>query len=153
MATVVRRVSPGNAAARAAASAPPPPPPARRVVGKPTPQTRRAATSTEVVGKGFIATSVKDRVSTYHEEEKEVEVLRERFTDDDPPAHVRVGAGVTINLGNYESLRIDCAVTIPCSRNRLDECYEVASEFVVEKINAEESAWTGNAQRRKGGKI
>lgn len=152
MATVVRRVSTGNAAARAAASAPPPPPVTRRITGSPTPQTR-ASTRTEVVGKGFVATSVKDKVSTYHEAEKEVEVLRETFTDDNPPAHVRVGAGVTINLGNFESLRIDCAVTIPCSRDRLDEAYEIASEFVVEKINEEESAWTGNAQRRKGGKI
>ena len=44
-------------------------------------------------------------------EKREVIEVRQFMTD---PAFVRVSAGVTKNLGNYESLRVDVAVTAPC---------------------------------------
>lgn len=133
--TTLRRVRPANAVARAA-SVPPLPAQPRRV--------------TEEAGKGFVGTSVKDRAGVYYENHQEVEVLRATFTEADPAAFVRVGAGLTINLDNYESLRIDCAVTIPCRRDQLDEGYQIASDFVSDKINEEQTNWLGQAQVKKG---
>ena len=115
----------------------------RRIRPTPAPV---AASRTEHRGTGFVRTEVKDRTSVYHEEDREVEILREMFADDDPPAHVKVGAGLTINLGNFESLRVDCAVTIPCHRSRIQEAYQLGSDFVSEAISNEQTNWLGSAK-------
>lgn len=95
------------------------------------------------MGRGFVSTQVKRKSEVYHEEDKEVEVLRSIFTDNEQPALVKVGAGMTINLGNFESLRIDCGVTIPCHPHDIERAYEVASNFVADRIADEQTAWTG----------
>ena len=46
------------------------------------------------------------------EEEKRKSIEVRKFETD--PAYVRVNAGVTKNLGNYESLRVDVSLTVPC---------------------------------------
>jgi len=76
------------------------------------------------------------------------------FDESDPPAYVRVGGGLTINQGNFESLRIDCSVSIPCKRDSIEEAYIIASDFVADKIAEEQTAWlgTGNVQTRKSKK-
>lgn len=102
-------------------------------------------------GHGYVSTSVTDSKTrnTYYEEQREVEVLQETFSEEDPAAFVRVGAGMTINLQNYESLRIDCAVTIPCKRGSLKEAYEIASDFVADRISEEQVNWLGTAEKTK----
>lgn len=143
--TPTRRMRPGIAAARGAtamAEASPAQP-----AKPPMKSSRPPSITTEERGHGFVSTSVKDRQGTYYEDHKEVEVLKETFSEEDPPAHVRMGAGMTINLDNYESLRIDCAVTIPCHRDRLQEAYEIASAFVADRINDEQVNWLGSAEK------
>lgn len=129
-----RRMRPATASARGAANTPTPSTPKKTIEAK---------------GRGFVSTSVKDRESTYHESHREVDVLNEMFTPEDPPASVMVGGGLTINLGNFESLRIDCQVTLPCRRDRLKEVYEIASEFVMARIDEEQIAWSGQADKQK----
>jgi hypothetical protein len=109
----------------------------------------KATTNTEERGHGYVSTSVKDKHSTYYEQHREVEVLQETFSEEDPAAFIRVGAGMTINLDNYESLRIDCAVTIPCKRGSLKEAYDIASDFVADRINEEQVNWLGTAEKVK----
>lgn len=108
--------------------------------------------STEERGHGYVRSEVKDREGVYHEAEREVEVLRARFTEDDPPAFVKVSAGLTINMGNFESLRIDCAVTLPCSRGDLAEAHQIASDFVAERISEEQTNWLGGGNEKTRGK-
>lgn len=107
---------------------------------------------TEERGHGYVRSEVKDRGGVYHEAEREVEVLRARFTEDDPPAFVKVSAGLTINMGNFESLRIDCAVTLPCKRGDLSEAHQIASDFVAERISEEQTNWLGGGNEKTRGK-
>jgi hypothetical protein len=138
MAQPIRRVQPAHAAARAAAARPATPPqPVRR---------------TEEVGRGFVSTQVKDRGGVYHETDREVEVLRATFSESDPAAFVRVGAGLTINMQDYNSLRIDCAVTIPCLRGDIEAAHRIAADFVADKIAEEEANWLGQGNGKAQGK-
>lgn len=142
----VRRMRTETAVARGAAKADKEPQEAQQR------EVKSSRKNNEERGHGYVSASVKDKHSTYYENHREVEVLREMFSDEDPPAHIRVGAGMTINLDNYESLRIDCAVTIPCNRERLQEAYEIASEFVAERISEEQVNWLGVADKTRSGK-
>lgn len=52
------------------------------------------------------------------------------------PARVRVSGGVTENMGNYSSIRVDVSVELPCLPNEVDigHAYEVAARLVEDKI-------------------
>ena len=132
MATTRRRLRPAAAASRGEANR------------------AQQSRTTEERGTDFVRTEVKDRQGVYYEVDREVEVLRETFSEDNPPAFVKVGAGLTINLGNFESLRIDCSVTVPCGRERLKEGHEIASQFVADRISEEQTNWLGGADKTRG---
>ena len=50
------------------------------------------------------------------------------------PAYVEVRAGVTKNQGNYESLRLDVGVKIPCYVEEITEVEKQASEWVDDRM-------------------
>lgn len=54
------------------------------------------------------------------------------------PAYVRVNAGMTKNMGNFESLRLDVSLTVPCYAEEVDDVFpDVAdrvSEFLEEEL-------------------
>jgi hypothetical protein len=47
---------------------------------------------------------------------------------------ITVGGGRTLNLGNYESARVDVSVTVPCDPDSLNDAYEYGSDWVSDKI-------------------
>lgn len=56
------------------------------------------------------------------------------------PAYVRVGLGVTINLGNFESARCDVGLTLPCYVEEIQDAYVTAwnlAEIEIQKQTAE----------------
>jgi len=53
---------------------------------------------------------------------------------------VRVGVGLTINIGNFESCRLDVALELPCISEDAEEAYGVAKAFVDTKLEAERDA-------------
>lgn len=53
------------------------------------------------------------------------------------PAYVRISHGMTSNMGNFESLRIDVAVTMPCYREDVDETRARISDYVAECLESE----------------
>jgi hypothetical protein len=53
------------------------------------------------------------------------------------PAYLRVNAGVTKNLGNFESLRVDVAITMPCYREMLDETFDIMADKVAVLLGGE----------------
>lgn len=59
-------------------------------------------------------------------------------------AQVKIGVGGTYNLGNYESLRIEVSVTVPCAIEDVDKAVVLASEFVGDKLQEEEEVWMGS---------
>ena len=52
------------------------------------------------------------------------------------PAVVRRGYGMTMNLGNFESARIDISIEVPCYVEDVHLADKWAAEFVEERIKA-----------------
>jgi len=46
------------------------------------------------------------------------------------PAYVRVNAGMTKNMGNYESLRVDVSLTLPCYPEEVDKVFPLVADKV-----------------------
>jgi len=60
------------------------------------------------------------------------------------PAYAEASLGLTINLGNYESLRIDVGARIPCYKEELVEAHQevfriIESELIRRKREIEET--------------
>lgn len=53
------------------------------------------------------------------------------------PAQVQVSYGLTMNLGNYESARIDVLVLVPCYREEIEDAYTWARDMATTKVAAE----------------
>lgn len=53
------------------------------------------------------------------EDRREEEFDSEVFQTD--PAYVRVAHGVTKSIGDYESLRVDVAITMPCYKEQVED--------------------------------
>lgn len=66
------------------------------------------------------------------EEEEDVTVEVHEFATE--PAYVRASAGVTKNLGNYESLRVDVSMTVPCYAEEAEEIYKGAADKVYDLL-------------------
>jgi len=47
---------------------------------------------------------------------------------------IEVSGGRTINLGNYESARVDICITVPCGPGTLESAYKFATEWVDQKM-------------------
>jgi len=59
------------------------------------------------------------------------------INDGEAYAKVKFGYGLTINLGNYESARIDVGVELPCLPAATDNAFDKAREMVEKIITAE----------------
>jgi hypothetical protein len=53
------------------------------------------------------------------------------------PASITVKAGVTINLGNYESGRVDVMLTMPCYPEEIDQVYIDVKDWVDSRVDHE----------------
>jgi hypothetical protein len=54
---------------------------------------------------------------------------------DQPTCNVGVKAGVTRNLGNYNSVRVDVSLYMPCYPAELEEVYIFAQTWVDDKLS------------------
>jgi len=76
------------------------------------------------------------------ESEKETEVWKEKRieakTFESEPAHAGAKFGLTLNIGNYESIRVDATVTLPCypeeMRAALEEAFRIAESTVKAEV-------------------
>lgn len=62
----------------------------------------------------------------------------------DHVAEVDVRYGMTINLGNFESARLDIGVKLPCYAEERDEALVAARAFVEEEMRAQVSKIKAN---------
>lgn len=53
------------------------------------------------------------------------------------PANISVKAGITINLGNYESGRVDVMLSMPCYPEEIDGVYEDVKGWVDSRVEHE----------------
>lgn len=58
---------------------------------------------------------------------------------DEPLANVGFRASMTKNLGNYESVRIEISVYMPCAarQKQIDKAYEYVKGYVEDRMEAE----------------
>lgn len=58
---------------------------------------------------------------------------------DVPAIHARVSvtAGQTVNMGNYETVRISVSVDYPCALPEVNATYDMLKEFVQTKLGTE----------------
>ncbi len=52
------------------------------------------------------------------------------------PAEVEAKMGLTINLGNYESLRVDVGVKMPCYKEEIEKAHVLAFQLVEKELFA-----------------
>ena len=50
------------------------------------------------------------------------------------PATVEAEVGMTVNLGNYESLRITAGVRLPCYKEEIEPAYKLAFDLAQAKM-------------------
>lgn len=105
------------------------------------PRTRGSRTTTVVQSRTIAKGQKVERTLSAGEEELRTPA-DQRVTTIAHPALVRVGIGTTVNMENYEFLRIDVSVTLPCHPEDIEDTYIRASEFVGEKLTEEENLWT-----------
>lgn len=67
-------------------------------------------------------------------ETTEEKVIVKTYPDSVPLASVSVEGSITKNLGNYESLRIQASITLPCAVSETDRAYEEAWRQVEEQL-------------------
>lgn len=142
MATI-RRLQPAQAAARGAAARA-----AATVSSKPAPRTRPTEVAVEH-GKSFQTTSMSHRKQLLQETSSTDRILTRVFEDGEKPAYCRMGFGTTINMGDFNSLRIDVGVTLPCLPSEVDETLELAAEYCQKKLEDEEVLWLGASNKTK----
>jgi hypothetical protein len=56
------------------------------------------------------------------------------------PAMVEIGYGLTLNIGNYESARIDVRISLPCYREETDDAFSFAKKWTEDRIQTEVKA-------------
>jgi hypothetical protein len=51
------------------------------------------------------------------------------------PARVSVKYGVTLNMGNYESSRVDVLVEVPCYKEDIDEVFSMIADYTEDLVS------------------
>ena len=87
--------------------------------------------------------SARGEATAQHATNEKVPAVTEHPT----PAYVTVGGGVTIPLRQYESIRCEVRISMPCDPNwqAADETYRQCTEFVDAKIKQEIELAAGDA--------
>ena len=78
--------------------------------------------------KGVVTTQAKNGM------ENEQQIPMGGVVIEGEPTTVMVKLGYTKNLGNYESMRIDVSLAVPCHEDEVDEKFEEIREWVDDKI-------------------
>lgn len=81
-------------------------------------------------GKAFVSTSSK--AGETHEEFN----LKEGDAYEGPTCSVGFKVGYTKNLGNYESMRIDVSVNMPCYPSEMQDVFAFCKQWVDDKMDA-----------------
>jgi hypothetical protein len=63
------------------------------------------------------------------------------------PAKVNFALGLTLNLGNFESARIDIGIVAPCYKEESEAAYVFAKEWVEKKLSSEVQEVRSNTKR------
>lgn len=67
----------------------------------------------------------------------------EVFKFETDPAYVRVSAGVTRQIRDYESLRVDVAISMPCYKEQVQDTFNEVRERVADFLEQEVNEYLG----------
>lgn len=71
-------------------------------------------------------------------EEHETWILETRtFPPESPPTYVDLTMGLTKNLGDFQSARMDLRIAAPCLPEEVDDYYERAKKWITIKLKKE----------------
>lgn len=56
------------------------------------------------------------------------------------PAYVKVALGMTVNLGDFESARMDVSLSVPCYQEEVTQVYPKVQKWVEDRVSAEVDA-------------
>lgn len=57
-------------------------------------------------------------------------------TFQDDPCKVLVKVGATLNMGDYNSVRLDVGLSVPCNHAEIDEVFGFAKTWVDDRLNS-----------------
>jgi hypothetical protein len=80
--------------------------------------------------------------SVGNEEEESTETLAVQQFETEP-AYVRVNAGVTKNVGEYESLRVDVSISAPCYKEEVDDIIPIVGDVVADHLDKQVNLFMG----------
>lgn len=61
-------------------------------------------------------------------------VVHQGILTNTEPCLIKVGGGQTINIGNFESVRLDVSLSMPCEKSEIEATYDYASDWVSTKL-------------------
>ena len=99
------------------------------------PQNNKSAPDSAHSTVTVIRTYKDSRARKRHDETTEDRLEVHKFVT--KPASVRVAVGGTFNLGNFESLRYDVTVELPCYREEVEATYDEALAMCNERLQSE----------------
>jgi hypothetical protein len=67
------------------------------------------------------------------------------------PAYVRASFGLTINMGNYESVKCDISVSLPCYVEEIPEALAIAQKLAEEEVSRQQRIVKGKEDPDKEG--
>lgn len=72
------------------------------------------------------------------EQENAEEMLETRqFPEGTHPATVMYSRGVTINMGNYQTARVDVGIVLPCFPEEVEQVWEYGQALVAARLEKE----------------
>ena len=84
------------------------------------------------VSKAKVSKTLKKAGQEMAETHEDVELGEIVYTQ--PTCNVGFAMGFTKNLGNYESMRVDVSLHIPCYPDEIGEIFEKAKQWVDDKL-------------------
>lgn len=96
---------------------------AEAAVGNQDDKASEKTTPTMIAPTAWVRKTYPEKRGKPDEYEEEVLEVKLFITE---PAVVKAGAGMTINIGNYESLRVDAGVELPCYAEEVEEAHRQA---------------------------
>ncbi len=112
---------------------------------------KQRGTQMEMEGRRSVTVEAKHKKDTYFHDSREEGIESAQFGPNEHPAMVGMGAGLTLKMGQFESLRIDAWVTLPCRPDEVVETQERASQYVADALAEEETNWLGSQSKTKRG--
>ncbi len=91
-------------------------------------------TQQDVISENVATVNVHSQFGVEEKGKQEILSVHRFLTE---PAKVAVDYSMTVNLGNYQSLKIGVLVSVPCYKEEIDKCFNFVSDYVKNRLNKE----------------